>query len=159
VETSTPDAAPASPDEARTLILAQHETIRSLLRAAGAVADLAAGGNHRVADLLPHHLDNVCRALESHLDFEERLLTPILMADLPLGPQRARALHEEHQRQRAELATLARGAADAPDVSGLAARLRTLITDFLTDMHHEEQFLLTCDVLRSDLVSVDQDCG
>ena len=51
------------------------------------------------------------------------------------------------------------GAADDLDVSELAARLRALITDFLTDMHHEEQFLLTRDVLRNDLVSVDQDCG
>ncbi len=115
-------------DEARTTILAQHEAIRVVLHSARAVADLAAAGNRRVAELLPHYLGDICTALDKHLAFEEQVLTPILEADLPLGPERARQLREEHRRQRAELADLQ----SAPKITGAAAesaasRLRRLV--------------------------------
>lgn len=156
--------APASPgeaaDEARAAIFKQHETIRMLLRAAGAVADMAAGGNRRVADLLPTYLESVRAALEQHLAFEERLILPILAADPPLGPERAQRLRDEHRRQRAELAALSRGRDElqvAP--ARVAQRLRALVDEFLEDMAAEEAFLLTREVLRDDLVNVDQECG
>lgn len=156
--------APVSPgdaaDEARRTIFRQHETIRMLLRAAGTVADLAAGGNRRVADLLPTYLESVRAALEQHLAFEERLILPILAADPPLGPERAQRLRDEHSRQRAELAALAR-ARDELEVAParVAQRLRALVDEFLEDMTAEEQYLLTREVLRDDLVNVDQECG
>jgi iron-sulfur cluster repair protein YtfE (RIC family) len=147
-------------DDARTAIFKQHETIRMLLRAAGTVADLAAGGNRRVADLLPHYLESVRAALEQHLAFEERLILPILAADPPLGPERAQRLRDEHRRQRAELAALSRSREEL-DVAParVAQRLRVLVDEFLEDMTAEEYFLLARDVLRNDLVSVDQECG
>jgi hypothetical protein len=144
-------------DEARTTIFSQHETIRILLRAAGTVADLAAGGDRRVGDLLFHYLENVRTALEYHLTLEEQILGPLLAADPPLGPERARRLHEEHRRQRGELAALA--AQVGSPAEKVARRLRTLIDAFLEDMEDEERFLLGRDVLRDDLVSIDQDCG
>lgn len=145
-----------SADEAIARIVDQHATIRLLLEAAGTVADLAAMGSRRVADLLPHYLEKVRAALEEHLASEEELLVPILMADPPLGPDRAVRLYTEHARQRAELAALARSN-DHPVT--LARRLRALIDAFVADMTEEEHFLLTRDVLRDDLVSVDQECG
>jgi hypothetical protein len=162
-----------SANEARERIFAQHETIRMLLRAAGTVADLASGGSRRVADLLPHYLESVRAALEEHLAFEERILSPILAADPPLGPQRAQRLEAEHRRQRAELAALAREREQIAFQPGaVAQRLRALIDAFLADMTEEERLLLTPDVLRDDraepragaaaeasLVSVDQECG
>ncbi len=151
---------PPSADEARESIFAQHETIRMLLRAAGAVADMAAGGSRRVADLLPHYLESVRAALEQHLVFEERLILPILETDPPLGPARARQLRAEHRRQRAELAALTRERGNlVVRPSEVAQRLRALIDTFLEDMAEEERVLLTRDVLRDDLVSVDQECG
>jgi hypothetical protein len=150
-------ASPVAADEARATIFSQHETIRILLRAAGTVADLAAGGDRRVGDLLFHYLDNVRTALEHHLSLEERILGPVLAADPPLGPERARRLHEEHRRQRAELAALA--SEDGSPAEAVAGRLRTLVDAFLADMDDEERVLLGRDVLRDDLVSVDQDCG
>lgn len=154
------DASSVSADEARALVLAQHEMLRSLLRATGSVAELAITGNRRVADLLPHYLDNVCDALERHLLFEESLISPILAADPPLGPERLQQLREEHARQRVELTALAEGCAQGKlPMEQLAARLRTFIADLLADMAEEERHLLARDVLRDDLVSVDQDCG
>jgi hypothetical protein len=151
---------PGSADDARTAILEQHETIRSLLNAAGTVARLAGAGNDRVADLLPAYLDRVRVALEEHLAFEDRLLVPILAADPPLGPERARRLHEEHARQRAELEVLARPSAEGREGRVVtAARLGALSEAFLADMEAEERLLLTRDVLRDDVVSVEQDDG
>jgi hypothetical protein len=149
-----------SADEARGRVLEQHDTIRMLLSAAGTVADLAAGGSRRVADLLPHYLESVRAALEQHLAFEDRTLLPILEADPPLGPERACRLREEHGRQRSELAALAREREQIAVQPGLVAqRLRALIDAFLADMLDEERLLLTRDVLRDDPVSVDQECG
>jgi len=146
--------------EARTAIFKQHETIRMLLRAAGTVADMAAGGNRRVADLLPHYLESVRAALEQHLAFEERLILPILAADPTLGKERAQRLRDEHRRQRAELAALSRAREElAIAPARVAERLRALVDGFLEDMTAEEYFLLAGDVLRNDLVSVDQECG
>jgi iron-sulfur cluster repair protein YtfE (RIC family) len=149
-----------SADQARSAILAQHHIIRMLLQAAGAVADLAAGGNRRVADLLPHYLENVRATLEHHLGFEEEVLVPLLVADPPLGPERAERLKEEHARQRAELAVLVRAGSEATlPQTVVAQRLRALVDAFLEDMSLEERALLRSDVLRDDLVSVEQDCG
>jgi iron-sulfur cluster repair protein YtfE (RIC family) len=149
-----------SAEQARTQIFAQHETIRMLLRAAGTVADMAAGGSRRVADLLPHYVEMVRAALEAHLGYEDRLLLPILAADPPLGPERAQRLRAEHARQRAELAVLARSAHEEVVAPGVVAqRLRALIDAFLEDMAEEERVLLRSDMLRDDLVSVDQECG
>jgi iron-sulfur cluster repair protein YtfE (RIC family) len=157
---SAPVSSSGSAEEARAAIFSQHETIRMLLRAAGTVADMAAGGSRRVGDLLPHYLESVRAALEQHLAFEERLLLPILAADPPLGPERAQRLRDEHRRQRAELASLSR-ARDESQVAPVrvAERLRALVDEFLADMTAEEELLLAPAVLRDDLVSVDQECG
>jgi iron-sulfur cluster repair protein YtfE (RIC family) len=149
-----------SAQEARRRIFAQHETLRMILKAAGSVADLASGGARRVADLLPHYLENVRASLEQHLAFEERLLLPILESDPPLGPERARRVRAEHLRQRAELAALsAERDRIALRPGEVAQRLRSLIDAFLEDMAEEERVLLTADVLRDDGVSVEQECG
>jgi hypothetical protein len=85
---------------------------------------------------------------------------PLLVADPPLGPERAERLKEEHARQRAELAVLARAGSEATLPQAVVAqRLRALVDAFLEDMALEEQALLRSDVLRDDLVSVEQDCG
>jgi iron-sulfur cluster repair protein YtfE (RIC family) len=148
-----------SADEARTTISAQHDMIRMLLRAAGTVCDLAAGGNRRTGMLLPHYFHNVQAALEHHLETEERLLLPILMADPPLGPERALRLAAEHQSQRRELVSSMALLSEPDGFVEAGRRLRLLIDELLTDMEHEERWLLDRDVLRDDLVSVDQDCG
>jgi iron-sulfur cluster repair protein YtfE (RIC family) len=131
-----------------------------LLQAAGTVADMATGGNRRVAYLLPHYLENVRAALDQHLVYEEDLLLPILEADPPLGPERARRLRLEHARQRAELAVLARAGHEAEAVPGaVAQRLRALIDAFLEDMDEEERVFLTHEVPRDNVVIVDEECG
>jgi hypothetical protein len=78
---------------------------------------------------------------------------------LPLGPQRAERLADEHVRQRAMLAALHGEAGRHPELPILAVKLAALTTWLLDDMVEEERSLLNPDALRDDVVVVDQTCG
>jgi|SRR5262245_60887714 len=97
--------------------------------------------------------------MEVHLAFEEKALIPILRDDPPLGPQRADRLLGEHKRQRETLATLHREACAFPEFPMLAAKLAFLTEWLLADMNEEESCLLIPEVIRDDVVSVDQSSG
>jgi hypothetical protein len=97
--------------------------------------------------------------MEVHLAFEEAVLLPLLRADLPLGPPRADRLVDEHRRQRGVLAGLHREACQHPQLPTLAAKLAFLTSWLLADMAEEERCLLIPEVVRDDLVVVDQTCG
>jgi hypothetical protein len=146
-------------DDARATIFAQHDVIRLLLKAAATVCDQAAGGNRRTGELLPLYFENVRAALHEHLATEERLLLPILAADPPLGPERALRLAAEHDRQRQQLSAAIAGLKGPEGLAAGSARLRRLVDELLVDMGEEERYLLSREVLRDDLVNVDQDCG
>jgi iron-sulfur cluster repair protein YtfE (RIC family) len=150
--------APRPAADALAEILEDHARIRTLLGSALEVAEQAIAGHPPARALLPHLLYGIRVTLERHLAFEEAILVPILTEDLPVGPQRARALEEEHRRQRAEIAALSDARA-ADDLGALVCNLRTLVRDFLADMAIEERELLRGDVVRDDLVSVDQCTG
>jgi hypothetical protein len=87
------------------------------------------------------------------------VLLPILRDDPPLGPERAARLVAEHLRQREVLAALHAEASAGPDRPTLAAKLEFLTRWLLEDMGHEEESLLTADVIRDDGVVVDQSDG
>jgi iron-sulfur cluster repair protein YtfE (RIC family) len=148
-----------SADEARATILGQHQEIRILLRTVASVARLAAAGNRRIGETLGHYLQEIRDVLEAHLTMEEGLLLPILESDPPLGPERAQRLRQEHARQRAELAALATEGRRALAPAELAWQLDALVRELLADMDGEERSLLTPDVVRDDLISVDQATG
>jgi hypothetical protein len=90
-----------------------------------------------------------------HLADEEALIVPILEDDLPVGPLRAEALREEHDRQRSELDTLVAWPEEGSDLE-LAARFETLATTLLADIVHEERELLIPEVISDDHVVISQ---
>jgi hypothetical protein len=101
--------------------------------------------------------------LLSHLAFEERALQPLLGETAAADAGRVLRLREKHARQRAELDTLAEGAAWEPDHLAWAAR--KLVTDLLRDMDDEERSRLgseaSCDgrdevEALDDVVNVDR---
>ena len=87
------------------------------------------------------------------------MLLPILHDDLPLGPQRADRLRDEHARQRTTLARLHGEALAYPQLEILAAKLAFLTEWLLADMAEEEKSLLVPDVVRDDVVVANQCCG
>ncbi|MES1206864.1 MAG: hemerythrin domain-containing protein, partial [Pseudomonadota bacterium] len=88
-----------------------------------------------------------------HLAFEEATLIPLFRDDLPLGPQRAESLVDEHGRQRAMLAALHKEAARHPELPTLAIKLAALTSWLLADMAEEERSLVNPDFLREPLPS------
>ena len=140
-------------------ILAQHQRIRALLDRAHGVAEAALDDEAPFPDAVASAIEDIRTVFEVHLAFEERALLPILRDDLPLGPERADRLLDEHGRQRATLATLQREASRSPQLPILAAKLAFLTEWLLADMIEEERSLLVPDVVRDDVVVVDQSSG
>jgi hypothetical protein len=140
-------------------ILAQHHRIRALLERARAVAEAALDGNPPSADAVASAIGDIRTIMEVHLAFEEKSLLPILRDDLPLGPPRADRLLDEHTRQRETLATLHREACAFPQIAILPAKLAFLTEWLLADMNEEERSLLVPDVVRDDVVIIDQSSG
>jgi len=140
-------------------ILAQHERIRALLARARSVAEAALDGQPPSADAVASSIGDIRTIMEVHLAFEEKALLPILHDDPPLGPERAARLLDEHRRQRATLATLHTEACAFPEMPMLAAKLAFLTEWLLADMGEEESALLIPEVIRDDVVTVDQSSG
>jgi hypothetical protein len=129
-----------------------------LLERARAVADQALDEAPLPTDAVASTIGDIRATLDIHLLFEEKVLCEILEDDLPLGPERAARLREDHAKQRATLASLHDEARAAPQRPILAAKLEFLARWLLDDMAEEERSLLTSDVVRDDIVAVDQ-CG
>jgi hemerythrin-like domain-containing protein len=140
-------------------ILAQHREIRDLLERSRAMAAAALDGERVPADRLATSIGDIRTIMEVHLAFEEKVLLPLLDDDLPLGPARAAALLDEHHQQRQLLATLHAEATAGPSLPQLAEKLDLLTSWLLEDMDEEERCVLIPDVIRDDIVVVDQSCG
>jgi hypothetical protein len=154
-------SAPTQPVDAggaRRGILQQHEWIRVVLGRSGDAAK-ARLEDDAPAETVVAAITELRSAMVAHLAFEESVLIPLLRDDLPLGPQRAERLLDEHARQRALLDVLLAEARAQPDVPELAAKLACLSDWLYADMIEEERSLLTADVIREDPVVIDQTCG
>lgn len=155
-------SAPAHPVDAGTArkgILWQHERIRALLEKARSLAEAWLDGQLSEPDAVASAIGDIHSAMEVHLKFEEAVLLPLLRDDLPIGPERADRLLDEHLQQRATLAALHREAAAHPELPLLASKLAALTSWLLADMVEEECSLLNPDSLRDDIVVVDQNSG
>jgi hypothetical protein len=144
---------------ARRSILIQHQRIRALLARAREVAERALDQELQPPDAVASAIGDIHATLDVHLRFEEKVLVDILNDDLPLGPTRAARLLDEHRRQRATLAGIHAEAKAAPQLPMLAAKLAFLASWLLDDMEEEERTLLTPEVVRDDMVCVDQSDG
>jgi hypothetical protein len=144
---------------ARRSILIQHQRIRELLENARLVAERALDQLDQSDDAVASAIGDIRTTMDVHMRFEEKVLVDIFRDDLPLGPIRAERLLEDHKKQRATLAGLHEEARRGPRVPMLAAKLAFLASWLLDDMAEEERSLLTPEVVRDDVVTVDQSDG
>jgi hypothetical protein len=139
-----------TPSETRELILHQHVQIRILLTEID-------GDCRGIVDeqRLRRRVLALVSALREHLALEERLLPGILRDADAWGQERLSAMSVEHLRQREELTELAelarRGAAVV-----VAERAHRLIGELRDDMDGEESHLLAPELLRDDVIAIDQ---
>jgi iron-sulfur cluster repair protein YtfE (RIC family) len=127
----------------RTEVLAQHRRLRGQLRDLRLEAErtVRAGAGQRPD--LRAMLQRLLDALTAHLAYEDEHLLPLLGARNPFGYPYAALLHDEHQRQRQELLTIARQAADPDDLVSLALAIAAFAADVMLDMDDEELQFLT----------------
>jgi hypothetical protein len=144
-----------SPSEVRSQIIEQHRVLRDLLRRA-LDATTATLQHAPGAPSLTEVVRELRTRFVGHLAFEERALVPVLAETDGWGAQRVAELLAEHRQQRAELATLIQGAESGWEAERLALLTRSLVADLLRDMEEEERGCLSADLLRDDVVSVDQ---
>jgi hypothetical protein len=138
-------------------VLAQHRALRTLFVRSLQVVERARAGDLTAAASLPVLLVRALRIVEEHMRQEEALVLPILEEDTPLGPLRAEAYLREHARQRRELERFA--ATPLVQLGSVADALAELCQDLLLDMDEEEETLLRPEILRDDVVEIDQYTG
>lgn len=148
------------PSEVRQTILEDHEALRRSFRK---LRDLlhAEGGDGPERDA---HVRELGAALRQrflrHLDLEDRFLVPALRGIDAWGPERAERVSREHAEQRERLERLLADLRDpARPVEALVAELDELVRDLLIDMEHEERAVLSEDLLRDDVISIDVETG
>jgi hypothetical protein len=146
------------PSQVRARILGEHELLRrSVDRLAAVTARLEAGECEAFTDALSS-AQSLYHQLLDHLDFEDTLLVTALRDTDAWGDLRADRLASHHVEQRQQLHALAdRSRSETP--SGLAALLTGLITDLRLDMTYEEHEVLSADLLRDDVLVVDNEGG
>jgi hypothetical protein len=150
---------PVDAEAAGRAVRAQHEEIRGLLYRAQATAEAALDGRPPRPDAVASAIGDIRATMEVHLAFEEKVLAPFFERDVPLGPERARRMRQEHRDQRVMLERLHHEAMTAPLLPTLSAKLAFLVSWLLADMEEEERARLTPDALRDDQIVVDQSDG
>ena len=144
------------PSEVRRLVLEDHARLRLRLRDLRAAAEWAGTGDpSRGAELL-REAELFADLFFRHLEMEEAQLLPLLRTIDAWGSERARLVLDEHREQRRLLLGYVRDLHDPH--SGLARLARetlALIADIEADMLHEEESVLSEDLLRDDVISLD----
>ena len=91
---------PATADEILERVLADHDVLRGMLVRVGVLARHVLQGRVRFSDELREQFMMLDRRVREHLELEERILGPALLASDAWGPERLERLHEEHARHR-----------------------------------------------------------
>jgi len=141
------------PSEIRTIILGEHDVLRSRLAEINGHLGHAATEAASRAEL-PKLLAQFYELFLQHIAHEEQILMPVLADIDNWGPIRIEQMDEEHIEQRATINELSRLQPE-PDLKAYTARILAFIGEIRADMDAEERECLSRDVLRDDTTSID----
>ena len=136
------------PASVREAVLDQHRELRALMQ------DVLNECDDR--ERFVRVIRDLHRRFGAHLEFEERELAPVLAVVDHWGPERLRAMHEEHARQRAEFAGLLAGTEAGWPTEQLAAVVRDLISELFRDMDDEESGYLDAKLLGAQFLEIER---
>jgi len=155
-----------TPSGVRSVILLEHQNIRRLLCRLEQVAHVL------VAKPLPEQSDvqlasatarTLCAVMESHFEFENRLLVPALERLDAWGSVRAERLRAEHREQVSILHSYVAALDELPQSGSAASQLsmmaQQLVDSLRKDMQAEEATLLRADFLCDDAMAVAVETG
>ncbi len=138
----------------RKIVLVEHEGLRISLNAVGALLDQVGAGNKEAAQSAKTQLNELLTTFLRHIEHEERILEPVLAEVDAWGPQRKKAMDEEHALQRAQITRLA-SLDPLADPKRWVSEVKAFTSELLVDMADEEKTCLSPNVLRDDVVVVD----
>jgi len=146
------------PSEVRARVLDEHVQIRAMLVEVESNAGRALSGDaHAREQLRPMALELYSR-LHAHMCMEDSLLYPAICDADAWGHVRGARMREEHTRQRAQLSQLANVEWRAT-FAELVEAVQKFVKDVREDMCNEENELLNPELLRDDVISIDQNSG
>ncbi len=148
------------PSQVRRTILDDHAYLRGALDALEALAEALLGGDSEPLAPALAGLHEMKQRFFDHLDLEEAIMVPALRDADAWGPERAQLVLDEHFEQRAELEAMVKeleGEGVRPEVVG--ERILAWIEALRVDMEHEERAVLSPDLLRDDVISIDLEAG
>ena len=127
-------------NEVHVQILRQHVEIRARIRGIERLAK--AHGKGEAQRHLRMSLTHFAAVFEEHLSFEEQELAPLVRAVDAWGPERVRAMLDEHREQRRRVErTVALAEEETMRGHELEGEVHWLMDSLLTDMIHEEDEL------------------
>lgn len=136
------------PGELLERVLSDHEVLRGMLVRVEVLARRVLAGRVRLAKNLREQLTALDARFREHVDLEEKLLAPALLAADAWGPARVERMHEEHARQREILSELWSAGRDGnPNIFILALLAWGFVRMLREDMIEEERISLNDRVL------------
>jgi iron-sulfur cluster repair protein YtfE (RIC family) len=148
-----------SPAEVRALVLAQHEELRQLIHEAQKATAWHGDPSFQGTEHMVRLAEALYARFENHLRFEERFLFPALRGADIWGDERVAALTKEHAEQRRDLEAFIDLVDSECPPEELRVALEGLSALLLGDIEEEEDACLDADLLRDDVVAVDQMVG
>ncbi len=148
------------PSEIRQRLLNQHRWIAELAAGVEQAAKHVLAGATDAEQSFTYSVRELEAAVQSHNDFEERVLAPLLQRVDAWGPERVGMMVKKHAQEHTSV-TRALEASQSPRLDLLArARVASAaIAELLDHMAREEREILHVNLLRDDIVTVDQSGG
>jgi hypothetical protein len=144
------------PASVREQVLDQHRQLRTLMTVLLDRCTLAPGHDGAFDRPLDDLARDLNRSFGAHLQFEEQALAPVLAVVDHWGPERIRALQEDHARQRREFATVIEALDGSWGTEHLAQTISKLVTDLMRDMDDEEQGCLSPSLLGASFLEIER---
>lgn len=134
-------------------VLADHEAIRGMLVRVEVLARHVLQGRLRFTRELREQFMVLDTRFREHLELEEQILAPALLASDAWGPDRVERLHEEHARQREIMTeTWQAGRQGEPNILVFALLAWGFVRMLREDMAEEERISLNDRVLGQSLI-------
>lgn len=149
---------PVDPESILQRVIAEHDVLRGMIERTEVLAKRVVQGRVRFAKDLRDQLKVLEGRFLQHIEMEEKVVAPALLAADAWGPARVERMHEEHARQREILTEMwSAGRHGEPNIFVLALASWGFVRMLREDMEEEERVSLNDRVLGEDPVDSSPD--
>jgi len=147
-----------NPSQLRRNILSEHVLLRGKLSEVEAALRKVAQGEHADDAQLRGQVQQFVKSFLDHIEMENASLVPMLQGIDAWGQIRAEQVARDHDWQRAALTRLA-DEAKLGSTAEIVRMVETLAKQIREDIEHEEETVLSPNLLRDDPIAIDQADG